>query len=243
MDGDKLYSIGELSRRTGLTVKTIRFYSDLGNVPPTARSPAGHRLYGPHALARLDLARTLRELGLDLSTARKVLDREASLPEVARAHADALDVRIRTARTTRGPRARTGRRLAGTGRTLPDRGLPCRDPTDGRGTGGRALPPACRHAVRGPRPGDARTDRRGRVVRPAFGPRHGQVPGRPAGRPLRPRVRERRGERLRRWLLARLRTGTDPLVERYWRLLATVNGWPPSSALAPVHAWFSRAAA
>lgn len=66
MDSDTLYSIGELSRRTGLTVKTIRFYSDRGIVPPTDRSPAGYRLYGPDALARLDLVRTLRELGARL---------------------------------------------------------------------------------------------------------------------------------------------------------------------------------
>ena len=64
MDGDKLYSIGELARRTGLTVKAIRFYSDRGIVPPTGRSPAGYRLYGIGAAARLDLVRTLRDLGL-----------------------------------------------------------------------------------------------------------------------------------------------------------------------------------
>ncbi|MEU6986407.1 MerR family transcriptional regulator [Streptomyces sp. NPDC046324] len=101
MDSDTLYSNGELSRRTGLTVKTIRFYSDRGIVPPTDRSPAGYRLYGPDALARLDLARTLRELGIDLATVRKVLDREASLSEVTQAHADALDVQIRTLRLRR----------------------------------------------------------------------------------------------------------------------------------------------
>jgi hypothetical protein len=39
MDSDTLYSIGELSRRTGLTVKAIRYYSDQGIVPPTDRSP------------------------------------------------------------------------------------------------------------------------------------------------------------------------------------------------------------
>lgn len=43
MNGDTLYSIGELARRTGLTVKTIRFYSDSGIVAPTERSPAGYR--------------------------------------------------------------------------------------------------------------------------------------------------------------------------------------------------------
>ncbi len=45
MDGETLYSIGELARRTGLTVKTIRFYSDRRTVAPTDRSPVGYRLY------------------------------------------------------------------------------------------------------------------------------------------------------------------------------------------------------
>lgn len=101
MDGDTLYSIGELARRTGLTVKTIRFYSDRGLVAPTDRSPAGYRLYGIDAAARLELVRTLRELGLDLPTIRKVVDRELSLPEVAAAHAEALAVQIRVLRLRR----------------------------------------------------------------------------------------------------------------------------------------------
>ncbi|MEU3480416.1 MerR family transcriptional regulator [Streptomyces sp. NPDC033754] len=98
MDGDTLYSIGELARRTGLTVKTIRFYSDRGIVTPTDRSPAGYRLYNIDAVARLDLVRTLRTLGLDLPTIRKIVDRELSLPEVAAAHAEALAVQIRILR-------------------------------------------------------------------------------------------------------------------------------------------------
>ncbi|WP_225800246.1 MerR family transcriptional regulator [Streptomyces sp. NK15101] len=98
MNGDTLYSIGELARRTGLTVKTIRFYSDRGIVAPTDRSPAGYRLYGTDAVARLDLVRTLRDLGVDLTTIRRVVDRELSLPEVAAAHAEALAVQIRVLR-------------------------------------------------------------------------------------------------------------------------------------------------
>ncbi|TXS46962.1 MerR family transcriptional regulator [Streptomyces sp. t39] len=101
MDGDTLYPIGELARRTGLTVKTIRFYSDRGIVAPTDRSPAGYRLYDIDAVARLDLVRTLRELGLDLATIRKVVDRELSLPEVAAAHAEALAVQIGVLRLRR----------------------------------------------------------------------------------------------------------------------------------------------
>ncbi|MFC9930880.1 MerR family transcriptional regulator [Streptomyces sp. NPDC127190] len=95
MDGTTLYSIGELSRRTGLPVRTIRFYSDSGVVAPTTRSPAGYRLYDLDALLRLELLRTLRELGVDLATIQRVLDRELSVAEVAAAHADAMDVQIR----------------------------------------------------------------------------------------------------------------------------------------------------
>jgi DNA-binding transcriptional MerR regulator len=93
---DELYSIGELARRTGLTVKAIRFYSDRGLVPPTDRTPAGYRRYDLAAVARLDLIRTLRELGLDLATIRKILDHETALSDVATAHAEALTVQIRT---------------------------------------------------------------------------------------------------------------------------------------------------
>ncbi|MBD0843815.1 MULTISPECIES: MerR family DNA-binding transcriptional regulator [unclassified Streptomyces] len=47
MHGDTLYSIGELARRTGLTVETVRLRSDRGIVSPAERTPAGHRRYVP----------------------------------------------------------------------------------------------------------------------------------------------------------------------------------------------------
>src|SRR5215470_17680173 len=90
-----LLSIGELSARTGLPVQTIRFYSDSGVVPPAERSDAGYRLYGPDALARLGLVRTLRDLGIDLATIRRVLEHEVGVADVAAAHAAALDAQIR----------------------------------------------------------------------------------------------------------------------------------------------------
>src|ERR1700746_2926326 len=101
MDDGILYSIGELARRTGLPVKTIRFYSDLGVVPPTDRSPAGYRLYDLNALARLDLVRTLRDLDVDPNPIGRLLDRETTVPEIAAAHAEALDTQIRTLRLRR----------------------------------------------------------------------------------------------------------------------------------------------
>ncbi|MGW1991572.1 MerR family transcriptional regulator [Embleya sp. NPDC001921] len=101
MDGATLYSIGDLARRTGLSVRTIRFYADAGVVPPTQRSPAGYRLYDLDALVRLELVRTLRDLGIDLETIRRVLAREVTVGEVALAHANAVDTQIRTLRLRR----------------------------------------------------------------------------------------------------------------------------------------------
>jgi DNA-binding transcriptional MerR regulator len=101
MDDGTLYSIGELARRTGLTVKTIRFYSDRGIVVPADRTPAGYRRYGSDAVARLTLVRTLRELGLGLDVIRQVVERELTLGDVAEQHAAALEVQIATLRLQR----------------------------------------------------------------------------------------------------------------------------------------------
>ena len=102
MSGDEdLYGIGELARLTGLSVRTIRFYSDSGLLPPTERTHAGYRMYDIHALTRLKFVRTLRELGVDLPTVNRVLSREVSIPELAAEHAEALDVQIRTLRLRR----------------------------------------------------------------------------------------------------------------------------------------------
>jgi DNA-binding transcriptional MerR regulator len=97
-DGTARITIGELSRRTGLAVRTLRFYSDRGLLVPAARSPAGYRLYEPDAVARVALVRTLRELGVDLPTIGRVLDRELTLASVATAHAAALEAQIRVLR-------------------------------------------------------------------------------------------------------------------------------------------------
>ncbi|MFI6866328.1 MerR family transcriptional regulator [Nocardia sp. NPDC050406] len=101
MDDETLFTIGALAERTGLTVKTIRFYADKGIVPPTTHSPGGYRLYDTHAVARLEMVRTLRDLGVDLATVKQVLARDTTVAEVAAAHADALDVQIRVLRLRR----------------------------------------------------------------------------------------------------------------------------------------------
>jgi hypothetical protein len=45
------------------------------------------------------------------------------------------------------------------------------------------------------------------------------------------------GPDFRRHMLERLEVGNDPRAERYWQLLATINGWSQQPALAPVFDW------
>ncbi|MFF0746333.1 MerR family transcriptional regulator [Streptomyces sp. NPDC004111] len=301
---DTLYTIGDLSRRTGLTVKAIRYYSDQGIVPPTDRSPGGYRLYGVDALARLNLVRTLRDLGLELTVVREVLDRKVSLSDVAETHADALDVQIQSLRLRRAVLRAVARRgptptemnlmhhlatLSRTERhqlvadfvdaafaephtnpeaeallrsTLPD--LPD-DPTSEQVEAWVELAEICqsdrfRAAVRRAAEEQAaefaardtdglhaelnRTlhERIDEAVSAGFLPAEAAAPRSETISDLYARAFDSAGDGdLRRWLLVRLHGGTEPLVARYWTLLASVNGWPASSALAPVRDWFSKA--
>jgi DNA-binding transcriptional MerR regulator len=94
------HSIGAVARSAGVTVKAVRYYSDLGLLA-SRRTAAGHRRYGDDAVARLRLIRTLRALGIDVPTVGAVLAQERTLAEVLSTHADALDVQIRALQLTR----------------------------------------------------------------------------------------------------------------------------------------------
>ncbi|MEU3557975.1 helix-turn-helix domain-containing protein [Streptomyces fragilis] len=98
---DALLTIGRLARRTGLPVRTLRFWSDEGAVPPVARSAGGYRLYDAGSVARAELVRTLRELGLGLHDVCRVLSGRATVTEVAEAHVAALDAQIRALEVSR----------------------------------------------------------------------------------------------------------------------------------------------
>ncbi|MGW6543574.1 MerR family transcriptional regulator [Streptomyces massasporeus] len=100
-DRTGLLTIGELARVTGLAVRTIRYWSDEGALPPVGRSAGGYRLYDAACVARLELIRTLRELGLGLADVRRVLAGETTVAQVAAAHVVALDAQIRALEVTR----------------------------------------------------------------------------------------------------------------------------------------------
>jgi DNA-binding transcriptional MerR regulator len=111
-DDGLLLPIGELARRSGLPVRTIRFWSDTGVLPPAERTDGGRRLYDAACVARLELIVTLRELGLGLPEVRRVLAGQASVAEVAAVHMEALDAQIRTLRLRRGVLAAVIKRAA-----------------------------------------------------------------------------------------------------------------------------------
>jgi DNA-binding transcriptional MerR regulator len=93
--------IGELAVSTGLSVRTLRFYADAGVLPEVGRTQAGYRIFGPEAVARARLVRTLRELGVALDDVKRVLAADTSLVDVAVEHVRALDAQIRMLRLQR----------------------------------------------------------------------------------------------------------------------------------------------
>ncbi|WP_328940836.1 MerR family transcriptional regulator [Streptomyces sp. NBC_00250] len=94
MVSDGLWSIGELAERAGATVKTVRYYSDRGLLPEAGRSSGGHRRYGPGALDRLRLIRSLRALGLPVPEVERVLARDEALEEVVSGQLRDLGTRL-----------------------------------------------------------------------------------------------------------------------------------------------------
>jgi DNA-binding transcriptional MerR regulator len=80
---DGAWSIGELAERAATTVKTVRFYSDRGLLPERERSGGGHRRFGPEALERLRLIRSLRGLGLSVPQVHAALEAEAERDDSA----------------------------------------------------------------------------------------------------------------------------------------------------------------
>jgi DNA-binding transcriptional MerR regulator len=72
--------IGELARRTGLTIRTLHHYDAIGLLKPSLHTESGHRLYLVGDVARLQQVLSLRQLGLSLEEVRDCLDRPGFSP-------------------------------------------------------------------------------------------------------------------------------------------------------------------
>ncbi|MBT9513170.1 MAG: MerR family transcriptional regulator [Acidovorax sp.] len=76
-----LLKVGDLARRTGLTVRTLHHYDEIGLLKPSGRSEAGYRLYSQADVQRLHGIQTMRQMGLALNDIGELLAGEGMAPE------------------------------------------------------------------------------------------------------------------------------------------------------------------
>lgn len=100
--------IGEVAERTGLSLRSIRYYEEVGLVTPSSRTSGGFRLYSDLDVSRLLLIKRMKPLDLSLEEMREVLgildgledgtitaDRRGELLERLEMWRHAADVRVR----------------------------------------------------------------------------------------------------------------------------------------------------
>jgi DNA-binding transcriptional MerR regulator len=297
MGDSGVFTIGELARRTGLTTRTIRFYSDEGLLPPADRTYAGYRLYDAASLARLELLRTLRELGLGLTDAGEALAGRSSVAELARRHVELLDEQIRLLRLRRAVLRAVARNDSELDEVKLMKDLAAMSDEERKRlidefwdevTDGLNVNPDFEAGMRSAKPElpDDPTpeqlqawielaelvrdkDFRARIRR--MGEEHsasrdagetamdqppdamrqqwlewtnaagelmaaGHAPSSPEGRALATSIAESMGKAPAEAADA-IESGTDTRAERYWQLMATINGWPQWPSQAPRAEW------
>jgi len=95
-------AIGELAKKTAVKIPTIRFYEQIGLLPPPPRTMSGQRRYGAAEVDRLNFIRHARELGFEMDDIRELLTL-TSQPQgschqadsIARNHLLEIDKRIK----------------------------------------------------------------------------------------------------------------------------------------------------
>lgn len=71
---DEHFQIGEVAEQVSLSLRTIRYYEEIGLVPPSGRTEGGFRLYTADDIDRLRVVKTLKPLGLSLEEMRDLLE-------------------------------------------------------------------------------------------------------------------------------------------------------------------------
>lgn len=84
------FTVGELSRLTGVTVRALHHYDEIGLVRPSQRTAAGYRLYDDADVLRLHQVLLFRELGLPLDEIADAIDEAGSQEELLRRHREVL---------------------------------------------------------------------------------------------------------------------------------------------------------
>lgn len=89
--------IGDVVERTGLSLRTIRWYEEVGLVPPSARTVGGFRLYTDADIERLELVKRMKPLDFTLEEMRDLLTTVDQLEDPATTDAEGASLRERLA--------------------------------------------------------------------------------------------------------------------------------------------------
>jgi DNA-binding transcriptional MerR regulator len=132
-------TIGRIARATGVPAKTIRYYEQVGVLPPPRRTAAGYREYTDQSVERLRFVRRARELGLSLQHLKTLIpaldgacrtEMRPRLLTLVRAHEASVEQRIGELRRLARQLAAVRRRLSGPPRARPAGRCRCLDVDD-----------------------------------------------------------------------------------------------------------------
>ncbi|WP_026423729.1 MerR family transcriptional regulator [Actinokineospora inagensis] len=97
----QFWRVGDLARATGVTVRALHHYDQLGLLVPSTRTSGGHRAYTGDDVRRLHHIVALRGFGLGLAEVQAALDDPVGLPELVERQLAVAEERVRAARRLR----------------------------------------------------------------------------------------------------------------------------------------------
>ena len=91
-DEQTYYTIEQVATRTGLTKRTLRYYEEVGLLPPTGRTEGNYRRYSESDVQRLERIKELRDLlGFSLSDIRELLHVEEEREQIRMAYRQEIE--------------------------------------------------------------------------------------------------------------------------------------------------------
>lgn len=98
----RVYSIEQVATRTGLTKRTLRYYEEVGLLPPTGRTEGNYRLYSEDDVQHLERIKKLRDLlGFSLADIREILDAEDERGQIKVAYRQETEAAAKVAQLDR----------------------------------------------------------------------------------------------------------------------------------------------
>lgn len=91
------WKVGELAKLAGLTIRTLRYYDQIGLFSPSGHTDSGHRIYNEADISWLQQILSLKELGLSLEEVKGILDGDEYSPfEIVSIQIERIKENIRT---------------------------------------------------------------------------------------------------------------------------------------------------